>query len=86
MDKFWDIFTLRPSDLITTLTYVLIMDKFFPYFFIFQHCQVNITYKTIRSLFKANFKSNVNDLQLNQKQNINKIFGVEINLDLHQEE
>ena len=32
MDKFWDSFTFRPSDLNTTLTYVL-MDKFCPCFF-----------------------------------------------------
>ena len=29
MEKFWDFFTLRPSDLITTLTYVL-KDNFCP--------------------------------------------------------
>ena len=33
MEKFCDLFTFRPSDLITTLTYVL-MDKFCPCFYL----------------------------------------------------
>ena len=32
LEQFCDLFTLRPSDLITTFTYVL-MDNFCPYFF-----------------------------------------------------